>query len=144
MQPEIVWRGTICLDEAPVREAAAPVVLVVTADEGLREVSSRVLAREGYTVITAPHAGHAVLASIRAGRVDLLATELSMEDVSGPALATQLRRHYPELAAIYFAKPGTHECEGVLVRPFTRDDLLAALMMATLPSSCSQRLTSAS
>jgi CheY-like chemotaxis protein len=141
-QPEIVWRGTIEIDEAPAPEATAPVVLVVTADVGLREASTRVLAREGYRVITAPHAGHAVLASIRAGRVDLLATELSMEDVSGPALAEQLRRRYPELAAVYFASPGSHECDGVLVRPFTRDDLLEALMMAALPASCS--VTSAS
>ena len=145
LQSEIVWRGTISLDEAPSPGATAPVVLVVTADAGLREASRRALTREGYAVMTAPHAGHAVLASIRAGRVDLLATELSMDDMSGPALAAQLRRHSPGLAAIYFANPGAHECEGVLVRPFNRDDLVAALETALMPVECrSARLTSAS
>ena len=145
MQPVIVWRGSIPLEEEPVRDAATPVVLVVTPDAGLREVATRVLTREGYTVLTAAHSGHAVLATLRSGRVDMLATELSMEDVSGPALAAQLRRHCPELAAVYFANPGSTECEGVLVRPFTRDDLLEALMMALLPSACGrERLTSAS
>ncbi len=145
MQPVIVWRGSIPLQEEPVREAATPVVLVVTPDAGLREVAARVLTREGYSVLTAAHSGHAVLATLRSGRVDLLATELSMDDVSGPALASQLRRYCPELATVYFANPGSTECEGVLVRPFTRDDLLEALMLALLPSACGrERLTSAS
>lgn len=102
-------------------------VLVVTPDANLREVSARVLTREGYRVLTAAHAGHAVLACIEAGRVDMLAVELSMDDVSGPALADRLRRHCPDLRAIYFGKSGTPECDGVIVRPFTREDLLRAL-----------------
>jgi hypothetical protein len=78
-------------------------------------------------VLTAAHAGHAVLACLGAGRVDVLAAELSMDDVSGPGLAERLRRHCPDLRAVYFAKSGTPECEGVIVRPFTRDDLLSML-----------------
>jgi CheY-like chemotaxis protein len=105
----------------------APVVLVVTPDANLREVSARVLTREGYRVLTASHAGHAVLACLGAGRVDVLAVELSMDDVSGPALADRLRRHCPDLKTVYFAKTGTPECDGVIVRPFTRDDLLSML-----------------
>jgi DNA-binding NarL/FixJ family response regulator len=68
-----------------------------------------------------------VLACLEAGHVDVLAVELSMEDVSGPALAERLRRHCPDLRTVYFAKSGTPECDGVIVRPFTRDDLLAVL-----------------
>jgi CheY-like chemotaxis protein len=131
MQPQIVWRGTIPIIEAPARTAdQKPVILVVTDDREWREVSSRVLSREGYTVISAAHAGHAVLACMTAGRVDLLVAELSMEDVSGPMLAARLRRQCPEMAAVYLGRAGTPECDGVLVRPFTRDDLLAALTLA--------------
>ncbi len=107
--------------------APAPVVLVVTPDDNLREVSSRVLSREGYRVLTAAHGGHALLACLQAGQIDMLAVELSMDDVSGPALAERLRRHCPDLRAVYFAKSGTPECDGVIVRPFTRDDLLRVL-----------------
>lgn len=107
-----------------------PVVLVVTGDADLREAAARAIERDGYTAITAAHAGHAVLACLKAGRVDLLATELSMEDVSGPALATRLRRFCPTLATVYFANAGATECDGVLVRPFARIDLLAALALA--------------
>jgi hypothetical protein len=131
MQPQTIRRIAISVAETPAPQGAgAPVVLVVTPDAALREVSARVLAREGYRVVTAAHAGHAVLACLDAGRIDLLAVELSMDDVSGPQLAGRLRRHCAELATVFFANSGTPECEGVLVRPFTRDDLLAALAAA--------------
>jgi hypothetical protein len=67
--------------------------------------------------------------------VDVAAIELSMADLSGPALAERLRRHNPEMQAVYLAQSGTPECEGVLVRPFTRDDLLASLALATTSAS---------
>ncbi|MBA3638678.1 MAG: response regulator [Acidobacteria bacterium] len=128
MQLQTVRRIAIPVANRTVAEAAsAPVILVVTPDANLREVSQRVLSREGYRVLTAAHAGHAVLACLQAGRVDMLAVELSMDDVSGPALAERLRRHCPHLRAVYFAKSGTPECDGVIVRPFTRDDLLRVL-----------------
>lgn len=131
MQPQTVRRIEIPVAETPASAGAATsVVLVVTPDVGLREAAVRVLARDGYRVLAAAHAGHAVLACLQAGRVDLLAAELSMDDLPGPALAARLRRHCPTLAAVYFAKAGTPEREGVLVRPFTRDDLLAALVVA--------------
>lgn len=127
MLADYVWRGTIPVADRQPAVGAEPVVLIVTPDQGLRESAARVLRREGYRVVTAAHAGHATLACIRAGRVDLLATELTMEDMSGPALAARVRRQCPDVQTVYFAGLGTRECEGVLVRPFTRDDLLAAL-----------------
>lgn len=131
MQPQTVRRVSIPVAEPLMpAHAGAPVVLVVTPDANLREVAARVLTREGYRVLTAAHGGHAVLACLKAGRIDLLAAELSMDDVSGPALAERLRRHCPAIAAVYFANSGTPECGGVIVRPFTRDDLLAGLAAA--------------
>jgi CheY-like chemotaxis protein len=106
------------------------VVLIVTHDGDLREAAARALEREGYTVLTAAHGGHAVLACMKAGQIDLLACELCMEDVSGPALAARLRRFCPSLATVFFAPHGATECDGVLVRPFSRIDLLAASAVA--------------
>jgi DNA-binding response OmpR family regulator len=103
------------------------VVLFVTCDTDLREVAARVLAREGYCVLAAAHAGHAVLASLQAQRVDVAVIEMSMADVSGRALADRLRRQNPNLRVIFLARSRTSEGEDVLVRPFTRDDLLAKL-----------------
>ena len=131
MQSEFIWRGHIPVHYTPPDAGERqPTVLVVTSDADLRAAASRALTGAGYRVLTAPHAGHALLACLSAERVDLLAADLSMDDMSGPALATRLRRLCPGLRAVYFAGPGTHECEGVLVRPFTRDDLLTTLARA--------------
>lgn len=134
MQLQTVRRVAIPVANRTMPEGArAPVVLVVTPDANLREVSSRVLAHEGYEVLTAAHGGHAVLACLQVGRVDMLAVELSMDDMSGPALAERLRRHCPDLRTVYFGKSGTPECDGVIVRPFTRDDLLRVLPALRIP-----------
>jgi CheY-like chemotaxis protein len=106
---------------------AQPTVLLVTIDGDLRLSIRRALEGAGYHVLTAAHAGHAVLACLKGERIDLLLAELVMDEVSGPWLAERLRRHCPDLQALYFADAGTPQAEGLLVRPFTRDDLLARL-----------------
>lgn len=111
------------------------VVLIVSADANLRAAAARVAAREGYRALTAAHAGHAVLASWRE-RIDLLAADLSMDEMSGPALAERLRRDNPQMGTVYFGSTGTRECEGILVRPFTGDDLLRALLTARADVLC--------
>lgn len=136
MEPFAVRRVHIPVDGIdPAAMAPAPqqTVLLVTGDNDLRVVAARALARDGYRVVTAAHSGHALLACFTSGRIDLVAAELSMEEMSGPALTERLRRHHPELGAVYFAEAGTAECEGVLVRPFTRDELL--LQLATCAAS---------
>jgi hypothetical protein len=106
-------------------------VLVVTADGELREAAARVLAREGYRVRVAAHSGHAVLAGLTS-TVEVLIAELSAPDISGPALAQLLRRHHPGLRVVFMANPGTPEgLDHVLVRPFTRDDLLARIALTS-------------
>jgi DNA-binding response OmpR family regulator len=127
MHSDYVGRRSIAAFNPSAQLLRPAVVLVVTPDADLRAATARALQSTGHTVITAAHAGHAVLACLKAERVDLLVAELSMEDLSGPALAARLRRFSPEMAAVYFGNAGTVECEGVIVRPFTRDDLLAAV-----------------
>lgn len=133
MRPEAVRRIPVAFDEATWPEEG-PVVLLVTADRDLRESAALALRRKGYRVLGAAHAGHAVLACMEAGRVDIAAIELSMDDVSGPVLAERLRRRCPGLRSVYLAKAGTPECEGILVRPFSRDDLVAKVMVAVPPA----------
>lgn len=104
-----------------------PCVLFVSDDQDLRAVSARVLEREGYRVIPAPHAGHALLACLAGEPIDVLVSDLGMGDGSGPALAERLRRYSADLRTVYLGEPGTTECAAVVVRPFTRDDLVARL-----------------
>ena len=134
MQSIAVRREAVVLGPSIRPATPAPVALLVTPDTNLREAAARALEGDGYRVLRAAHSGHAVLACLEAGRVDVAAIELSMDDVSGTALAERLRRQRPEMRTVFFAKTGTPECEGVLVRPFTRDDLLArvGLSLVTL------------
>jgi CheY-like chemotaxis protein len=105
-------------------------VLFVNADADLREVVSRVLEDEGYDVRAVAHSGHAVLLG-RTNQFDVIVAELSGPDVSGPVLAAQLRRHCPTLTAVYVANPGTPEgMSHIVVRPFTREDLLEGIESA--------------
>jgi DNA-binding NtrC family response regulator len=107
-----------------------PHVLFVTDDRDLREAAQRALAAIGYNVRTAGHAGHALLACLDGGAIDVVVAEMSMRDTSGPALARRLRRHRPDLPVVYVAKPGTPERDGVLVRPLTRDALVREIELA--------------
>ena len=132
MQPIALRRVPVAVETT--RTATdAPVALLVTADTNLREAAARALTRDGYRVLTAAHAGHAVLACLQAGRVDVAAIEWSMDDVSGPELAERLLRHSPDIRAVFFAERETPEAEGFLVRPFDRDDLLAEIGLALNP-----------
>lgn len=129
-------------DESPVDYGHAPAatnavqVLLVTGDPDLRAAGQRALGRAGYRVLVAAHSGHAVLVSLTC-RVDVLVAELSAPDLSGPALAQLLRKHHPALRTVFMANPGTPEgLDNVVVRPFTRDDLIARISV-TSPSPAS-------
>ena len=105
--------------------ATAVTVLVVTEDLSLGEACARLLEEEGFAVMHARHSGHALLACLSGRPTDILITELSMQDGSGPALAERLKRHSPNLQSVYLAAAGTVEfASNVLVRPFTGSDLL--------------------
>jgi DNA-binding response OmpR family regulator len=109
-----------------------PSVLLVTEDGALAGVCRSALEQAGYEVTYASHSGHALLECLSGHRADVLLTELSMPDGSGPALAERLRRYFPEMQAIYFASAGTAlDAGNVLVRPFSRDELLARIRAAS-------------
>ena len=104
-----------------------PAVLVAFEDADLRAAAGRVLARAGYRVLTARHSGHALLACLVGGRIDVLVSELHMDGDSGPALAERLRRHNPDLRVVYLSNERGDASAEVLVRPVTADDLLHAI-----------------
>src|SRR5262245_3245850 len=106
-------------------------VMVVSDDVQLASACVKVLEEEGYTATYARHSGHALLACLSGVTADVLITELSMADGSGPALADRLRRHNPDLQTVYLANPGTlYDAGNVIVRPFTGEELLRRLRAA--------------
>ena len=135
METHTVRRITIPMMNADTVEPGRT-LLLVTGDADLRAVVSRVLAREGYTVLEAAHSGHALLAGLTS-RIDILISELELDETSGPALAATLRQHHPALRAVFFGDAGTTAADGIIVRPFTRDDLILMLHAGALATSAS-------
>jgi DNA-binding response OmpR family regulator len=130
-------------DDAPADQPAGSTgpaaleILLVTGDADLRAAGQRALTNVGYRVRVAAHSGHALLASWMSP-VDVLIAELSAPDISGPGLAQLLRRQNPGLRVVFMANPGTAEgLEHVVVRPFTRDELVACISAAPATSSAS-------
>ncbi|MEO7270435.1 MAG: response regulator [Vicinamibacterales bacterium] len=113
-------------------------MLVVTEDEALARACRETLPLAGFDVTAASHSGHAVLEGLEGHRADLLLTELSMPEGSGRALATRMRRYFPEMQTLYVARPGlAHGSADVLLRPFSTAELLARIRACVSPSPAS-------
>ena len=110
----------------------------MTEDAALARACRETLPPEGYDVTAASHSGHALLELLQGHRADLLLTELSMPEGSGRALATRLRRYFPEMRTLYVARPGlARGTADVLVRPFSSGELLARVRACVSSSPAS-------
>lgn len=115
-----------------------PTVLVIDDDGALRTVMRRSLESGGYQVIEATSGRHA-LATLREGHaVDLVVTDLKMEDGSGGWLLAQLAYEHPELVGCTVVMAGDTEDVGaahvasrwrcpVLEKPFSCEQLVDAV-----------------
>jgi CheY-like chemotaxis protein len=96
-------------------------VLVVDDEEGLREVTKRILTRSGYTVLTAPSGTDAVnTARSYKGVIDLLLTDVIMPKMQGPAVARLVLAIRPDVKVLFMsghAQP-VLEAESVLGTTF--------------------------
>jgi CheY-like chemotaxis protein len=115
-------------------------ILVVEDADDLREVTERILTKNGYHVISAAN-GHAALEATKnyAGTIDLLLTDVVMPRMQGDELAVRLAAVRPGVRVLYmsgYAEPilgddGTLG-EGVLLleKPFTEHALIAKVIDA--------------
>jgi PAS domain S-box-containing protein len=120
----------------PVR-GRGEVVLIVEDEAALREVTRRILARNGYEVLVASSGYQAInLATANAQRLDVLLTDVVMPGMQGKEVAERVRRLRPEVRVLYMSgythgllgvqgvlEPGVHLIE----KPFSESSLLAKL-----------------
>jgi two-component system cell cycle sensor histidine kinase/response regulator CckA len=85
------------------RHAGLQTVLVVEDAEGLRELTKRLLERQGYTVLLAASADEARQLFDEHPSIDLLLTDVVMPGASGPELVKQLVERRPTLKVIYMS-----------------------------------------
>jgi CheY-like chemotaxis protein len=110
-------------------------ILVVEDEAALREVTGRMLCRNGYTVLSAEDGANALELSTRYnGGIDLLLTDVIMPRMLGPDVAARMVALRPEIRVLYisgYAQPvlGAHGTlepgVALLEKPFTERTLLA-------------------
>jgi CheY-like chemotaxis protein len=109
-------------------------ILVVEDEDAIREVTRRILTRNGYQAITAASGPEALkIAEHSPGNIDLLLTDVIMPHMLGKDLAAKILDVRPDLRVLYmsgYAQPilasrGTLDPGVSLVeKPFTEADLL--------------------
>jgi two-component system cell cycle sensor histidine kinase/response regulator CckA len=117
--------------------AGAGVVLVAEDDASVRSATAQILRDAAYEVIEAANADDALGAATgRAGRIDVLVTDVVMPGPSGVTLAAQLAATIPSLRVVYMSGfpqshlvaagtlPGGH---AFVDKPFSANALLAAV-----------------
>jgi len=82
---------------------AIETVLVVEDADGLRELTKRLLERQGYTVLVAANAEEARQLFDRNPSIGVLLTDVVMPGASGPELTRQLVEQRPALKVIYMS-----------------------------------------
>jgi CheY-like chemotaxis protein len=110
-------------------------VLFVSHNGDLRAVAQRVLRNAGFEVTAAPHGGHALLECLGT-RFETVVIEDRLPEGPGTAVAERLRRYCPEIRVVRMCDRGSARCDGAtLRRPFTAEDLIAAIQPATMSSA---------
>jgi hypothetical protein len=131
--------------EASPRENAEPateagVVLLVEDDPAVREVTTRVLERGGFTVRAASDAQEAFAVLDAGDVIDLVLTDLSLPGANGRSVAAHALELAPDRPVLIMSGRGEGAAEApdrghlervaYLQKPFTRDTLIEAVRAA--------------
>jgi CheY-like chemotaxis protein len=125
-------------------------VLVVEDEDALREVTRRLLVRQGYTVITAANGAEAITAaSSYQGTIDLLVTDVIMPQMLGREAAEKIHHTRPAMQVLYmsgYAQPFLAS-QGrldpgvtLLDKPFTERELLEKVNAVLADQSVTQNV----
>lgn len=109
-------------------------VLVVEDEPEIQRFIARVLAPEGFLVLTAGDAAQALeICRQHPGRIDLLLSDVIIPDMNGPELALRLQTLRPEMRVLFISAYddgllkqnfGLHPAAAFLAKPFGAERLL--------------------
>ena len=117
---------------AGTHKRATGTILLAEDEALLRELSETILTQVGYKVLTAPTVLelNALLAGYKED-VDLLLTDVTMPEMSGPELARVVRTRWPDIQVLYVSGYPDDEIgeldrgAAFLQKPFTPTELMA-------------------
>jgi len=139
--PRLAQKGGVTAEAAASQAEPAGMrrarILLVEDDEGVRQLTCRMLQQYGYDVVLAVDGAEA-LAYLSEGRqgVDAVVSDVVMPGISGAELVGQLRARWPDLPVLYLSGYTGDEVKGelqagsrqaFLQKPFSQDALAAAL-----------------
>ncbi|MGB9631926.1 MAG: ATP-binding protein [Chloroflexaceae bacterium] len=115
---------------------ASGTVLLVENNAAVRQLTSQILRRAGFTVLEASDGHHALqLAEQHAVPIDLLLTDIVMpEGLNGVQLASAIRARRPAIAVVYMsgyiddARIEAIQGERFILKPFTPEGLVRVLV----------------
>jgi len=121
-------------DEGPELDLAlhgGAMVLVVEADDPVRQATAGMLRDLRYTVVEARNAEVAQVLVYALERLDLVITSIEMPGADGPTLAARLRVDRPSLPVLFMTGQSAGAAAGsetLLIKPFSRPVLAAAVL----------------
>jgi signal transduction histidine kinase/CheY-like chemotaxis protein len=98
--------GSAAIPEAPTVDrpgGARETVLIVEDEDAIRELATRFLERQGYSVLVAANAEEAFRLVTSDATIDVLLTDVVMPGASGPELTNRLVALHPALKVIYMS-----------------------------------------
>lgn len=127
----------------PTGSPSPATVLVVDDEDGIRELAREVLEMNGYRVLVAREGEEALrIAAEHSGPIDLLVSDMVMPRMSGSQLFERLALARRDLKALYISgyadqkTAAAHNLRApILLKPFTPDGLLTAVLEALRPPS---------
>jgi len=118
----------------PVRARGPETVLVVDDEQAVAEVVERMLRRLGYEVRTAGNGREALrVIEADAGSIDLVLSDVTMPELTGAELATEVARRWPALPVLLctgFDDQARSSATEILLKPLTMAELSTAVRRA--------------
>lgn len=110
-------------------------VLIVDDEKVIRSVLSKIVKREGFTVIEAAN-GKEALAKMSQNPADFIITDIMMPELDGMELLVQVKKDYPNVrVAVITGHPGSFTPEEVIasgadhyiLKPFKSEQICRAM-----------------
>jgi two-component system cell cycle sensor histidine kinase/response regulator CckA len=138
--------GAVVETEVGPAPDGATVILLVEDEPSVRGLFATSLLRHGYCVLEARNGAEGLEAAERAGRLDLVVSDVVMPVMKGPQLCEKLRETRPDLRVLFVSGYLVDEQLGpnaeIMQKPFRPDQLIRKIKDLIGPAKVPQAAAS--